>query len=75
MQEIVAQHTGSIRDCVDRLQKESTETKKQIRNIESMLERLLKHSQVNDDDDDEAQEFWELAHCVTKRHRPEGDVK
>lgn len=57
MQQIVAEHTGSIHDSVDRLQKESLETKKQIRNIEAMLERLLKHSQVNDNDDDEAQDF------------------
>ena len=57
MQEIVAEHTGSIHDSVSKLQKESAETKKQIRNIEAMLERLLKHSQVSDDDDDEAHEL------------------
>lgn len=50
--EIVAEHTGSIRDSVNQLKKESIETKKQIRNIEQMLERLLKHSGVKDEDDD-----------------------
>jgi len=48
----VAEHTGSIRDSVNQLKKESIETKKQIRNIEQMLERLLKHSGVKDEDDD-----------------------
>ncbi|XP_066929827.1 transient receptor potential cation channel subfamily A member 1 homolog isoform X2 [Clytia hemisphaerica] len=57
IQEIVAEHTGSIRDSVDSLQKESKDTKKQIRNIEQMLERLLKHSNVNDNDDDE--QIWD----------------
>ena len=43
---------------MDSLQKESRETKKQIRNIEQMLERLLKHSNVNDNDDDEQVWDW-----------------
>ena len=43
---------------MDSLQKESKDTKKQIRNIEQMLERLLKHSNVNDNDDDEQVWDW-----------------
>ena len=50
--DVVQEHTQSIRVSVDQLNKDFKEMNKQIKNIEDMIEMLLKNSNLINDTDD-----------------------
>lgn len=50
--DVVQEHTQSIRTSVVKLNKEFKEMNKQMKNIEEMLEMLLKNANLINDTDD-----------------------
>ena len=50
--DVVQEHTQSIRTSVVKLNKEFKEMNKQMKNIEEMLEMLLKNATLKNDTDD-----------------------
>ena len=52
--DLVQEHTESIRESVEKLKVNSKAMSKQLKSVEHMVERLLKASNVADEDDDES---------------------